>query len=131
VGTVDPRLAELDFGAWAGRGMQEVWETERDAMERWMADPRVPTPGGEGWDELAARVTAALDDLASTDGTTLAVTHGGVVKCAVATVLGAPPEAVWRLHVEPCTVTVLRADARGGWQLAGLNLDLRDPDPRA
>ncbi|MFP5308980.1 MAG: histidine phosphatase family protein [Actinomycetes bacterium] len=121
VDATDPRLAELDFGAWTGRAMEEVWDAERDVMSRWMADPRVPTPDGEGWDDLATRVTAALDDLREPGRTTLVVTHGGVVRCAVATVLGAPPEAAWRLDVAPCSLTVLRTGPTGDWLLEASN----------
>ena len=56
---VDPRLIELDFGSWEGRSRAEVVGAgahERREVERWEADPSLPTPGGESLVELQERV---------------------------------------------------------------------------
>jgi len=72
----DPRLRELDFGAWEGRAWADLPRAETDA---WADDPehRAP-PGGETFAQLRARVLAAL---AGRDGT-LVVTHAGPIRAA-------------------------------------------------
>ncbi len=76
---IDPRLAELDFGAWEGRAWAEIPRGELDA---WAADFHGARPhGGETVDELAARVAVALAEAAPG---TLWVAHAGIARAAAA-----------------------------------------------
>lgn len=121
--TVDARLAELDFGAWAGRTLEEVAADEPDHLARWCADPvAVSPPGGERLDALAERVDGLLADLHGHRGRLAAVTHGGPIKVAVLRVLGAPLDRLWNVDVSPTSVTELRAHADGGWTLVRCNV---------
>lgn len=76
---IDPRLQELNFGAWEGRR----WDEFRDAeSEAWALDPwnRRP-PGGETAEELWARVGAVRADvLACAEARLAIVTHAGVIR---------------------------------------------------
>ncbi|WP_181164705.1 histidine phosphatase family protein [Amaricoccus solimangrovi] len=84
--TVDPRLAEMDFGRWELRRWHEIARSEVDA---WAADFENARPhGGETVTELRARVAAALAEARDAPGPALWVTHGGVVR-AVCGLLGA------------------------------------------
>jgi broad specificity phosphatase PhoE len=76
----DPRLREIDVGEWAGRSLAELPEGSEPS---WRAGPLTP-PGGETWDEFAARVADTLDELLDGGGRSLVVAHGGVVRAAVA-----------------------------------------------
>jgi alpha-ribazole phosphatase len=79
---VDPRLAEMDFGAWEGLRWDAVPRAELDA---WAADFLHARPhGGESVAMLRARVLAALADHRPDSGTRLLVTHAGVIKAATA-----------------------------------------------
>ena len=61
---LDPRLIEMDYGRWEGLTYDEIEAADSEARRRWEADPaRLHCPGGESGDEVAARVTAFLDDL--------------------------------------------------------------------
>lgn len=118
VDRVDPRWAELDFGAWAGHAYGEVAATAADALAAWQADPvHVPPPGGETVTELAARVVDGLDDLHDRPGTTVVVTSGGPIKVLVLHALAAPLAALWNVEVAPVSVTELRAGPDGRWTL--------------
>lgn len=60
----DPRLRELDYGAWEGRPVAEVLATDGPARRAWEAAPDTERcPGGESGADVAARVTGFLDDL--------------------------------------------------------------------
>lgn len=75
----DPRLRELDFGAWEGRRWDDFHGPESDA---WALDPwnRRP-PGGETAAELWARVGELRAELIASGGERVAlVTHAGVIR---------------------------------------------------
>jgi alpha-ribazole phosphatase len=72
---VDPRLAEIDFGAWEGRRWDDIAREEIDA---WAADVSgFAPPGGESVAALSAR---ALDFAASLSNDAAVVTHAGVMR---------------------------------------------------
>lgn len=120
---VDPDLAELDFGAWAGQDPHDLWEQDRARLEAWYADPASDAPdGGERFDGLQQRVVGVLDRLVATGERTVVFTHGGPIKAAVLHALGAPPSAMWRIDVAPCSVTELHGRPGGGLTVASCNV---------
>lgn len=121
---VDERLRELDFGAWAGRRLDEVSVADPERLRRWCEDPAgVAPPGGERLTALADRVDALLADLDGSGARVAVVTHGGPVKVAVLRVLGAPLDRLWDVEVAPCSVTELAAHGqRGRWRLVRCNV---------
>jgi broad specificity phosphatase PhoE len=107
--SLDPSLAECDFGQWSGRTLADVHEDDPEAAAVWMTDPAACPHGGESLAAFATRVACWLDDQARRDGRVLAITHGGVVKAAVVRVLGAPLDAFWRIDCAPLSITELHA----------------------
>ncbi|MET0311421.1 MAG: histidine phosphatase family protein [Burkholderiaceae bacterium] len=77
----DPRLAEMDFGAWENRPWDEIPRGEIDA---WTADFPGFRAGGSGETvaEVFARVAAALQDARATPGGEAWITHAGVIRAA-------------------------------------------------
>jgi len=120
VSRVEPALAECDFGTWAGRPLAEIASTQPEAVHAWMTDPDSAPHGGESLTALLARVATWMEDEATLDGTAIAITHGGVVKAAVATALDAPPSAFWRIDVSPLSITELHAHD-GRWTVTRVN----------
>jgi alpha-ribazole phosphatase/probable phosphoglycerate mutase len=107
---VDERLRELDFGELEGRTYDEIASEHPDLYRRWMEEPtRVCFPGGEGFDDLRARACSALAEIRGAhDGATIAVvTHGGVIRAALADVLGLPAERIFAFDVAYCSVSVI------------------------
>ena len=62
--TPDPRWREIDVADWAGRPLTEFPSGTEPA---WRGGP-LAAPGGETWDDLVARVGAAVDELAAARG---------------------------------------------------------------
>lgn len=94
----EPRLHELDFGAWEGRPWSAIDRAESDA---WAADPmRVAPPGGETFAALLDRVAAAL---AETPPGAVVVTHAGVIRAARVLLAGAAFAEVFAEPVPHCT----------------------------
>lgn len=80
----DPRLWELDFGAWEGRSWDDIDRAESDP---WAADPwHVAPPGGETFAALTARVAEVLAELPLGAGL---VCHAGPIRAARMIVSGA------------------------------------------
>jgi broad specificity phosphatase PhoE len=60
----DPRLREMDYGAWEGRTYAQIYEADGAFRRRWEQAPDgLACPGGESGNDVAARVRAFLDDL--------------------------------------------------------------------
>jgi broad specificity phosphatase PhoE len=107
---VDERLRELDFGELEGRTYDEIARERPELYRRWMEQPtRVRFPGGECFDDLRARACAALGEIrAAHSGAVIAVvTHGGVVRAALADALGLPTERIFALDVGYCRLSVI------------------------
>jgi alpha-ribazole phosphatase len=66
-------------------------------------------PGGESYEDLRARVVAALGDIVSRhDGETVAaISHAGAIRAALATWLGVPAQASFRLDQSFAGVNVI------------------------
>jgi alpha-ribazole phosphatase len=104
----DDRLRELDFGEFEGRTYDEIAHSHPDVYRAWMETPtRVRFPGGESYGDLRARATEALTELRNAYESVLVVTHGGVIRAALATWLELPEHAIFRLDQRYCGVTVV------------------------
>jgi alpha-ribazole phosphatase len=106
---VDDDLRELDFGELEGRMYDEIAASLPELYVAWMTTPTaVRFPGGECYADLRARSLAAVASLhdAYQGQTVVAVTHGGVVRAVLSDVLGIPDEHIFRIAVEPGSVSV-------------------------
>jgi broad specificity phosphatase PhoE len=117
----EPRIAECDFGAWAGRTFADVHEAHPEAATAWMRDADAAPHGGESLRTFAGRIAAWLDDQADLTGRAVAITHAGVVKSAVIHALGAPLDAFWRIDVAPLSITELHARDGERWTVSRVN----------
>jgi probable phosphoglycerate mutase len=92
----EPRLAEMGWGEWEGRRLEELraalGETMRENEDRgWDFRPQ----GGESPRELLSRVRPWLAEVATRGEPTLAITHRGVIRVILAEALG------WDLRGKP------------------------------
>lgn len=86
--TTDPRLQELDFGAWEGKAWEDV---PRAALDEWSADPETfRPPGGESGAELIARCRTVYVDICRAGEDCAIVSHGGPLAALRALFLGRP-----------------------------------------
>jgi broad specificity phosphatase PhoE len=107
---VDDRLRELDFGELEGRRYEEIAQERPEFYRTWMTEPtRVRFPGGEAFDDLRSRSAGAVAELVEhfSGNTIVVVTHGGVVRAALADVLGLSSDRVFSLDIGYCRVTVV------------------------
>src|SRR6185437_1766559 len=105
---VDRRLCELDFGDFEGRTYEELEHDEPELFRRWMSSPTtVRFPNGESYEELRARATAAFADIRDRSVNAVVVTHGGVIRAALAAWLELQDHAIFRLDQRHCGVTIV------------------------
>ena len=72
---------------------------------------------------LRRRVARARDGLlgAYPGGTVVVVTHAGPIKAVLAEALDAAPVALWRLRIDPASLSTVRYWADGGVEVAAVN----------
>jgi len=87
---VDPRLQELDFGAWEGLEWNNV---PRASLDAWAAEPiGFAPPGGETGEALLARVRAVHQAIVAADQDCVIISHGGPLKLLAALIRRVPPD---------------------------------------
>jgi broad specificity phosphatase PhoE len=92
----DPRLWEIDYGAWEGLSPDECRARDPELRAEWEADPYATrTPGGESGSDVAARAIAALGQLegwlaSEREAAAIVVSHNHVVRLRIAAQLGLP-----------------------------------------
>lgn len=89
---LDPRLRELDFGAYAGRTHDENLAHFGALFADWVSRRgHVAPPDGESFEALRSRTDAWLREVrrsAARDDDVVAVTHGGVIRVLVERLCG-------------------------------------------
>jgi probable phosphoglycerate mutase len=102
-------LTETDFGAWEGLTFTEAAERDPELHRAWLSDPSVPTPDGESFDEVHARVSRARDELvAAYQGcTVLVVSHVTPIKTLLRIGLAAGPSILFRLHLDLASLSIV------------------------
>lgn len=95
--TVDPRLTELDFGSAHGLTWEEIAEAGIAFNYRSAEEP--VAPGGESRNQLLARVSAAVDEIAAIGGRHALVCHAGVMRAVLGHTLGLTGDALWLFSV--------------------------------
>lgn len=87
---VDPRLAEIDLGRWAGHTPQELRASAPDYVAAQTRTDDYRRSDGETAGEVAARIAAACEDAAAghRGQTVVLVSHGFALRSGVAHLLG-------------------------------------------
>lgn len=118
-------LSEMCFGVWEGRVIRDIIAAEGDSFTRWRESPfEYPPRGGETYESVAARVRPAMEAVMTADADrSVVVSHGGIIRAALALFLDIPPSVTWRMKITNCSVTAIDIDKRGV-SLAFLNDDI-------
>jgi broad specificity phosphatase PhoE len=111
---LEPDLAEYDIGDASGLTPAELRERFPGVIQARAAGQRLRFPGEEGRDAFQQRVEGALRRMAETEGTTIAVAHGGVISAICHMVVGLDVNRPGAFHVGNCSLTELRVDRNGG-----------------
>ena len=99
---IEPRVAEMCYGAWEGMTADEIRSRFPGMLEQWRANPEgMRIPGAETMDALSARIAGFWADLCAEHAgrRILIVAHSGSLRMLITHVLGAPIAATRRLAV--------------------------------
>ena len=111
----DPAWAEFDYGEWEDRPFDAFDGPLSRAFFETPGDVR--PPGGESWNDVAARAGAAADRLAARHDAAVVVCHFGVILTLWARAAGVTPREALAQRIAPLSVTRLR------WPHAALFVD--------
>ena len=118
---IEPGLNEMDFGEWTGRTIRDLQEHPRwRAFNERRSATRVP--GGELMLEVQQRMIAAVDSLRERHpwGSVLAVSHGDVIKAALAHYLRISLDHILCFEIDPASISSLDV-GRSGTRVIRLN----------
>jgi len=103
----DEAWYECNFGDWDGFSIQEVKDKWPDEYTNWLSSSAVTPPGGESYDDLAARIEPAFDSLAEKypGQKVVIVTHNGVIKQTASIVMEANPNSLFHIDISPCSIS--------------------------
>ncbi|MFI9581825.1 histidine phosphatase family protein [Streptomyces sp. NPDC052236] len=110
----DERIGECHYGDWSGRKLAEL--ADEPLMEVVQRHPSAAAfPGGESMRAMQARAVDAvrdwnerIDAAHGEDAVYVMCSHGDIIKSLVADALGMHLDLFQRIHVDPCSVTVIR-----------------------
>jgi probable phosphomutase (TIGR03848 family) len=110
----EERINECDYGEWSGRKLGEL--TDHPLMEVVQRHASTASfPGGESMRAMQTRAVdavhewnARIDAEHGTDALYLMCSHGDIIKSLVADALGMHLDLFQRVHVDPCSLTVIR-----------------------
>ncbi|SAK62731.1 alpha-ribazole phosphatase [Caballeronia arationis] len=115
----DPRLMEIDFGAWEGRAWDDI---DRALLDAWAGDlEHARAHGGESLAQFSARVGRWFDETCRDgDAPVHVVTHAGVIRVLTARLIEARPASVLQWTLDHGGIVWLRR-TRGEWFLVRWN----------
>lgn len=122
---VQPGLMEVDFGDWQDQTLKglrrlKLWKTIV------FAPSRVTFPNGESFAQAQHRMLQAISEVVKGHDEKdwiVCVSHGDMIKLAVAYYLGLPLDLFQRLHIAPASITALKLHEMGS-HLLTLNYEI-------
>lgn len=111
-------LNEIDFGDWAGKRLEDL--RPLPMWKRWNAyRSGTRVPAGELMLEAQSRIVGVMERLRERHPEEMValVSHGDVIKSAVAYCLGVPLDLFQRIEISLASVTVVKIGDYGPWVL--------------
>ena len=130
--STDSDWAELDFGDWDGKPIEQLRADPAVAarLGTFYRDPDAPAPpNGEGWRALEARTLRAIDRLLEPDGpqSALVIAHGGPIRATLSLACGLPFASTWAFRVDHGTRITLRIEREREQRIWGEIVEVVQP----
>ncbi len=120
---LEPRIREMDWDQWEGLTLADLrknFAAELAAKEARGVD--FHAPGGESPRQVMARIELWLADIAEAGKPTVAVTHKGVVRAALALATGWDMLDKWPVEIDWSSVHLFAVDGEGRLTAERLNI---------
>jgi len=114
---IEDRFKEVGFGTWEGLSHDDIKIGKSQEYQSFLKDPVNYRPqGAEALDRFMLRVSAAYNEtLARFHGKhCLIVTHAGVIRAVVASIVYAAPIGLYRIKISNGGITRIRHSETGG-----------------
>ena len=125
---IEPRIREMDWDQWEGLTLADLrknFAAELAAKEARGVD--FHAPGGESPRQVMARIELWLADIAEAGKPTVAVTHKGVVRAALALATGWDMLDKWPVEIDWSSVHLFAVDGGGRLTAERLNIAMAPP----
>ena len=99
---LDDRLIELDFGEAEGLTSEEALAA--GIPLEFKAEDHPVAPGGESRRDILSRSAEVLDAITADHSRAAVVTHGGVFRSALVSLMNLPIDAIWSFHIKNAQV---------------------------
>lgn len=114
-GAVDPRLAELDFGAWTGLDGERISHEFAEDWQIWRDRPAIAVPtGGESLASMFDRIRAVSAQL---EPPTIVVGHETGLRLMLCALLNVGLERYRDWQIEPGAAVLIGNDGGLGWSI--------------
>lgn len=116
---------EISFGEWEGCRIADLRKTDQKRLQTlWLTPTQVTLSGAEDLQEAQVRGMKGLNEVkdAMEDGTAImVVSHGGMIRLLLCSILQSPIDCMWRLTLDNTSVTKLTYDDLMGYRVIYLN----------
>lgn len=116
-------IREFDFGAWDGLNHTEVTARDPDLSRKyWEAPGDIQAPGGESWNEAAARINNFVDEMNAhyPERDIIAVAHFGAILTQIQRAKRISAYDALAYEIDNLSLTELSFDGRS-WHAGAIN----------
>lgn len=106
----EPGFREINFGIWEGLTFKEIRAQHARSAAQWWRNPlQTRVPGGESLGDVVKRSMEALFNICTRheNQNIIIVTHGGVVRSIIASILGMDLNEYWRLKQDNLALNIV------------------------
>jgi len=109
---IDNNFIESDYGSWTGEKLSEL--AKEPLWKSVQKSPSTVTfPEGESFQAMFKRVSIGLDsiiDKLAENDNVIVVSHGDIIKLAIAKILGLPIDNFQKLVIDPASISIVRVE---------------------
>lgn len=122
---IEDAMRELDHGELEGLTFDEIKQNYGEFLTRWRSQPAdIRVPGGERLADVAERAWSGLTQIVRRHPEAeriLVVSHNFPILAIVCRVTHTHLNDYRTFHLDPCSVTRLRCNGNGAWELTHIN----------
>ncbi len=125
---IEPRIREMDWDQWEGLTLADLRKNfAADLTEKEARGIDFHAPGGESPRQVMERIKLWLADIAKAGKPTVAVTHKGVIRAALALATGWDMLDKWPVEIDWSSVHLFTVDGEGRLTPERLNIAMAAP----
>ena len=112
---IDDNFIESNYGSWTGQNLSDL--AKEPLWKEVQKQPsKVTFPNGESFQEMFSRVSEGLDKVIENLGdedNVIIVSHGDIIKLAIAKVLDLPIDNFQKLVIDPASISIVKVEKDG------------------